>query len=214
MADGKIKLVAFDMEGVLSADPTVWEIMHGKLGTWDSHGRPYWERYQAGEFGYDRFARMDVAVWRGADVGLLREAAREVRWTDGCAEVLGALAEAGVAAAVISSGLLCVASRLEDEFGIEPIFANRAMAEGERLTGEVDMLVPYEAKGGILRSLAARGGIERAQIAAVGDSHSDVAMFREAAVSVAFRPTHASVASAATYCIDGEDLRPLLAFLL
>ena len=90
------------MEGVLSADPTVWEIMHGKLGTWDSHGRPYWERYQAGELGYDRFARMDVAVWRGAEAGLLREAAREVRWMNGCSEVLGALGEAGVTVAVPS----------------------------------------------------------------------------------------------------------------
>ena len=53
MTDHPIKLVAFDMEGCLTDDPTVWEIMHRKLNTWESHGDPYWRRYRAGEFGYD-----------------------------------------------------------------------------------------------------------------------------------------------------------------
>ena len=60
-----LRLVAFDMEGCLTDDPTVWEIMHRRLGTWDSHGRPYWDSYRRNELGYDEFARMDEAGWRG-----------------------------------------------------------------------------------------------------------------------------------------------------
>lgn len=214
MAGGKIKLVAFDMEGVLSADPTVWEIMHRKLGTWEAQGRVYWERYQRGEFGYDEFARMDVAVWRGAPSGLLHEAAREVRWTGGCGEVLGALREAGVTVAVISNGLLCVASRLQEEFGIGPVLANRVHRDGGHLTGEIDILVPYDSKGRMLRELAERSGIGPGEIAAVGDSASDVAMFREAALSIAFGQSEPSVAGAAGHRIEGGDLRPVLDLLL
>ncbi len=44
----KLRLVAFDMEGTLTCDPTVWELMHRRLGTWESHGLPYWERDAAG----------------------------------------------------------------------------------------------------------------------------------------------------------------------
>ena len=105
MAADEIKLVAFDMEGCLTADPTVWEIMHRKLGTWESHGHPYWKRYLAGEFGYDAFARMDVAVWQGAALSLLHEAAEEVPLMPGCAELLDALHEMKVDAVVELSPL-------------------------------------------------------------------------------------------------------------
>jgi len=208
-----IELVAFDMEGVLTRDPTVWEIMHRRLGVWEPQARSYWERYQAGEFPYDEFARMDTALWRGAPAGLLEQAARQVRWMDGCGEVLGALRRAGVRVVVISNGLLCVAERLAQEFDVGPVHANRALARGGALTGEIDILVPYDSKGALLRRVAAELGVPRERTAAVGDSASDIAMFREAALSIAFRPFHQSVADSAHHCVAGGDLRPVLSLL-
>ncbi len=213
MAARDINLVAFDMEGVLTDDPTVWEIMHGKVGTWESHGEPYWDRYRAGEFDYDTFARMDVAVWSGADAALLHEAAGEVKLMPGCAELLAALSDAGVHVAVISNGLLCVADRFRREFGVEHIDANRAETRDGKLTGEIDIRVPYEHKGEVLRSLAAALGLGRGETAAVGDSTSDIEMFREAAVSIAFCSSHSSVEAAATHTVTERDLRPLLDIL-
>ncbi len=210
MAKCPIKLVAFDMEGVLTDDPTVWEIMHRKLGTWESHGEPYWDRYRADEFDYDTFARMDVAVWRDAPAGLLREAAAEVPLMPGCAELMGALSDAGVDVAVISNGLHCVADRFHDEFGVGHIHANRIQALDGRLTGEIDILVPYEHKGEVLRGIAGALGVGCEEIAAVGDSPSDIEMFREAAVSVSFCPSRESVSAAATHAVVERDLRPLL----
>ena len=84
-----IELVVFDMEGTLTASPTVWELMHLKVGTWESHGLPYWERYKAGALGYDEFARLDTATWKGAPVDLLDRAVEEVPLMDGCGELLG-----------------------------------------------------------------------------------------------------------------------------
>ena len=214
MAVGPIRLVAFDMEGVLTRDPTVWEIMHRKLGVWDSHARVYWERYQAGEFPYDEFARMDTALWRDAPARVLAEAAGEVQWMAGCGEVMDALRRAGITVIVISNGLLCVAERLAREFGIGPVHANRAVTDNGRLTGEIDILVSYEAKGELLRTIESELGIDRAQVAAIGDSSSDIAMFREAGVGIAFRPFHDSVAAAADHRVDGDDLRSVLPLLL
>ncbi len=214
MPDPPIKLVAFDMEGCLTADPTVWEVMHRKLGTWHSHGLPYWERYCAGRLGYDEFARMDVAVWRGAPAELLREAAAQVPLRPGCAGLLRALEEGGVEVAVISNGLLCVAERFSRDFGARHVQANRALAAGGRLTGELEVLMPYAGKGRALAQLRARRGLSRAEVAAVGDSPSDVAMFREARLGIAFRPSHPCVAEGASHVVDGEDLAPLLDLLL
>jgi phosphoserine phosphatase len=214
MAARDIKLVAFDMEGVLTDDPTVWEIMHRKLGTWESLGEPYWDRYRAGEFDYDTFARMDVAAWGGAPAALLGQAASEVRLMAGCAELMGSLNEAGVCVAVISNGLLCVAERFREEFDVEHVCGNRAEARDGKLTGEIDIRVPYEDKGEVLRSLAAGLGLERSEIAAVGDSTSDIGMFREAAIGVAFCSSHPGVENAATHTIRDRDLRPLVDILV
>jgi len=214
MAEKKTRLVAFDMEGCLTTDPTVWEIMHRKLGTWESHGLPYWNRYRAGEFPYDEFARLDVAVWQGAGHELLLESAREVPLMPGCAQVLQTLRDAGLHLAVISNGLACAARRFQDEFGVEHVFANCVEAEDGVLTGEVDIRVPYEAKGEVLRRLAAGLGVDRSEVAAVGDSTSDIHMFREAGLGIAFRPSHPSVAEEATHQAPGEDLRVLLELLL
>ena len=214
MTEPRIKLAVFDMEGCLTDDPTVWEIMHRKLDTWESHGQSYWDRYRAGEFEYDTFARMDVAVWRGARLDLLHAAAQEVPLMPGCDELMNALSGAGVRVAVISNGLHCVADRFGDEFGVEHIHANRVETRDGSLTGEIDIEVPYDHKGRVLRNLAANLGLARDKIAAVGDSASDIEMFREAAVSIAFRPSHPSVSAAATHTVDDKDLRSLAGVLI
>ncbi len=213
MAANEIKLVAFDMEGCLTADPTVWEIMHRKLGTWDSHGLPYWNRYRAGEFGYDAFARMDVTVWQGAPLALLREAAGEVPLMPGCAEVLNKLHSRGMGVVIITIGLLCVARRFEKQLGVERIYANEIRAKDDVLTGDIELKVPYHAKGGLLRALTTEFGLERDQVASVGDSVSDIAMFRESRISIAFNPFDPAVIAAATHHIPNHDLRPILDIL-
>jgi len=214
MSHHRLCLVAFDMEGVLTAEPTLWEIMHRRLGTWESHGRRYWERYCAGEFCYDEFARMDVAVWRGAPLTWLQEAAYEVPLIAGSAEVMSRLGAGGVRLTIITNGLICLAKRLQHLWGVEFVYANDVRSEDGYLTGEIDLHVPYAAKGAVLRKLMATLGLKRGEVAAVGDSIADITMFRQAGISVAFRPTHPSVAAAATHSVCGPDLLPLLEIIL
>jgi phosphoserine phosphatase len=207
-------LVAFDMEGTLTADPTVWELMHRRLGTWESHGLRYWEQYRAGEVGYDDFARLDVAVWAGAPVALLEECAAEVPLMAGCADLLAALRRAGARTAIISNGLLTMADRLVRECGVTAAFANHALDADGRLTGDLDVRVPYEAKGRVLRRLMDDWGITAEQTAAVGDSRADAAMFREAGLGIAFRPSDPHVVSGAHHVVEAEDLGEVRRILL
>jgi len=183
-----VRLVAFDMEGCLTAEPTVWELMHRELGTWHSHGLPYWERYLAGAVHYDEFARMDVAAWRGAPEALLRQAAMRVPLVPGCAETLRKLRRAGVHLALISNGLMHLAERFRSEFGFSHVHANRALSDAGTLTGEIEIAVPYEGKGRVLKEIAATLGLRREEIASVGDSAADLAMFRESSPCDRARP--------------------------
>jgi len=209
-----LRLVAFDMEGTLTTDPTLWEIMHRKLGTWESHGARYWRRYCAGELAYDDFARLDVAAWKGAASALLDQAAAEVPLMPGCRELLDALHCRGIRTAIISNGLLRLARRLKRECGVSCALANREIVRRGSLTGGLDILVPYEAKGAALQRLMTRFRARKDQTAAVGDSRADCAMFDVAGLGIAFRPSDAFVRTRGHHVVEAPDLRQVGAILL
>jgi len=205
-----VRLVVFDMEGTLTADPTVWELMHLKTGTWESHGRPYWEQFKAGVFGYDEFARKDVAMWRGASHELLEQAVDEVPLMTGCAELLAFLGERGVRAAIVSNGLECLARRLARAFSMACVEANCVALSDGHLTGDIDIRVPFEEKGDAFLRIAEEMDVPPSQAMAVGDGAADVQMFRLAGRSVAFRPENDRVANAAGHVVTEPDLSQLI----
>jgi len=209
-----IKLVAFDMEGVLTAEPTVWELMHRTCGTWESHGLPYWDLYLAGDLQYDEFARMDVAVWAGAPVEQLDAAAADVPLMPGCRELLEEMRDSGAYVVIISNGLTRAAERFRRDFGVQRVFSNRAVEADGILTGELDLRMPYEGKGEVLEALAAELGVGPDETAAIGDSRSDMAMFQHARISVAFGACSEQVADAATHIVRNGSLLPLTQIIL
>lgn len=211
--NAELKLVVFDMEGTLTANPTVWEIMHQKVGTWESHGQPYWREFRAGRIDYDNFARMDVATWKGAAESLLDDAVGEVPLMPGCAELLRELGARGIVCAIISNGLERLGLRLAREHGIDHVLANREHVQGRKLTGGLDLLVPYAGKEQAMCDLAARLGIGMERVAAVGDGVADVAMFRRAGLSIAFMPENDAVAAQARHVVREPDLRGVLSLL-
>jgi phosphoserine phosphatase len=81
-----------------------------------------------------------------------------------------------------------------------------------RLTGELELLVPFEEKGNILARLAAEMGVRMQDVAAVGDGPADMVMFERAAFGVAFQPSSREVAAGAKHVVDQADLRLLIPF--
>lgn len=208
-----IRLAVFDMEGTLTASPTVWELMHLKVGTWESHGKPYWDLYRAGGLAYDEFARMDVAAWKGAAVDLLDRSVREVPLMPGCADLMAELNARGIPSMIISNGLERLALRLMCEFGLRRVMANRETVLDGLLTGEVELRVPFDRKAETMLAAAGEMGVAPENILAVGDGTADVAMFRAAGRSVAFVPENDRVAGEADHVVDQPDLRRLIPLL-
>lgn len=209
-----IQLVVFDMEGTLTTDPTVWEIMHLKNGTWKSHGLPYWESFRAGGLHYDKFARKDVAAWKGAPVSMLEDAVTEVPLTAGCEALLAGLRDRGIRSAIVSNGLERLGLRLAKELGIHRVAANREVVADDVLTGELEIGVPFDEKGKALLDLLGEMAVHPAEVMVVGDGIADVQMFQHAGRSVAFMAESAEVAAAADYIISEPDLRRVLEVLL
>jgi phosphoserine phosphatase len=208
-----VDLIVFDMEGTLTTDPTVWEIMHQKNGTWESHGAPYWEQFKAGAFPYDEFARLDVAAWAGAPLAMLEEAVGEVPLMPGCAELFDVIKAHGIRTAIVSNGLERLALRLAKKFSIDRVEANREVIADGLLTGGVDIRVPYEEKGEALTRIANDLNIPLSRVMAVGDGVADAAMFKLTAIGVAVGPENDHVAGAADHVIHEPDLLHIIPLL-
>lgn len=206
----EIKLVAFDMEGCLVDVPTLWEIMHRKLGTWETHGLRYWNEYLEGEYDYHDFARKDVAVWAGTPTGLLDEAVSEVPIMPGAREMFNELQARNIKVAIITNGLRCLAERLQGEFGIDHVFANQLIVRDGRVTGEIKFDVPYHYKGQCLLDLMDKEGLTPGQVAAVGDGPADLKMFEVVSHGILFNPCFDDVPEGVEHVVEEKDLTRVL----
>ena len=131
----------------------------------------------------------------------------------GCADLLRFLRDRGILAVVVSNGLERLGLRLAEELPFARVLANRELVADNTLTGELEIVVPYDAKGQALLRTAAELDVAPAHIMAVGDGSADINMFRNAARSVAFLPENEQVAAAADHVLEQPDLRRLMTFL-
>jgi phosphoserine phosphatase len=206
------------MDGVLVRDPSSWGYVHQRLGTDNDDSLM---RYLAGELDDMEFIRSDVALWREAHPGITLETIEsilgEIPLMDGFRETMDALEERGIRRAMISGGLLPLASRLGEDGGIDPVLANSVVAgPGGELTGEGVVNVLVRRKGGHVPDIIRALGLEDApgKVVAVGDSQVDTHMFRVCDLGIAFNPLDERVRRDAGAVVEGEDLRGILPHII
>jgi phosphoserine phosphatase len=212
---GPLRLVAFDMDGVLIDHVSSWAAVHDELGTDNAAAI---QAFARGAIDDREFILADVRLWRSArpelDARQLRAILARVPRMTGLVEAVAKVRAAGAVAAIISGGLRPMAEIVAQEAGIAHVRANDVVfgADG-RLADDAVVEVPLRGKAGVLRSLQQRLGIGPAQTASVGDSLFDVGLFRRSARSVAFNPLDAAVAAGAWRVVHGKDLRRAVAAL-
>ena len=190
----RVRLIAFDMDGTLTDNPSSWEHIHRRFGLWDAHADAYMKRFLAGEITYAEFSRLDALEWKGKPRRKLDAVLDEIGYAPCAQEAVSAAREAGASVALISSGLSFLASRVARELGICRVFANELAVCDGLMTGEVMVNVSIDdsarTKGTILKQLRRVLGADRAETWAVGDNWGDIEMLQEAgrACLIAPRP--------------------------
>lgn len=181
-----VKLAAFDLEGTLVKSVSGWVELHKRFGTWEK-GKEYADMFFRGEIDYATWAELDASLWRGHTREEIMEWVGTVEYMDGAGELIEFLRGNGIKIAIISSGLMCLASKVGRELGVDYVFANELVFD-ERgiITGKVRPHVDFQGKGAILRRL--KEELKPELTVAVGDGYNDIAMFREADVSIAINP--------------------------
>ncbi|MBP7165886.1 MAG: HAD-IB family phosphatase, partial [Firmicutes bacterium] len=120
----QVRLIAFDMDGTLTDNPSSWEHIHRRFGLWDAHADAYMKRFLAGEITYAEFSRLDALEWKGKPRRQLDAVLDEIGYAPCAREAVSAARDAGAAVALISSGLSFLASRVARDLGISHVFAN------------------------------------------------------------------------------------------
>ncbi|NJF24114.1 HAD-IB family phosphatase [Thermococcus sp. Bubb.Bath] len=181
-----MRLAAFDLEGTLVKSVSGWVELHKRFGTWDK-GSEYAQMFFNGEIDYATWARLDASLWRGHRREEILEWVESLEYMEGVRELFDFLRRNDFKTAILSSGLMCLASRVGKELEADYVFANELVFdENGVLTGEVYPHVDFTGKGPILRRL--KEELRPELTVAVGDGYNDIAMFREADVSIAINP--------------------------
>ncbi len=211
-------LVVFDCDGVLSVARSSWSLVHHTYG---SDNRQDLSEFFGGVIDVHEFIRRDVTRWQALQPGLTparlqQDVLPRMAPMQGAAALVSGLLDAGAAVACVSGGLDLLVRPFVEGLGIDSAltFANGLGTDASgALDGSGLVRVPPHRKDRIVHQLMDQLDLDGDDVAAIGDTHDDAAMFLPSVRGIAFNSTDARLRAAAHHVEDRPDLR-LLAPLL
>ena len=204
------KLALFDLDGTITQERSAWEYIHRRLDVWRGQAEKYQEAFLRGEIDYDRFCRLDAAIWKGMRISEVKKILMEIPVYEGLEDFLRYLRSKRIKLGIISSGLSVLADWVKENYGFDFAIANELGATDGTLNGEIKINVHYDQKGEWVQEAGRRFQASREEILAIGDGSGDVQMFRMAGLSIAFNSLSPQLNALATLCVRTMDMRDLI----
>ena len=205
------RLLALDMDSTLIRTEVVDELAE-YAGVREEVARITEEAMQ-GSIDFRESLRQRVELLQGLSVEVLDEVSRQLSITDGAKRLIQNLKTLGYKVAIISGGFTFFGKRLQEDLGIDYLYANDLEIENGRLTGRIKgEIIDGEKKAELLSSLAEQEGISLEQVIAVGDGANDLPMLNLVGLGIAFRPKPI-VRRGAKQAISNVGLDAILYFL-
>lgn len=199
----RIRLAAFDVDGVLVPVRSSWGYLHERLGVAGEASRSYrW--FMEGRIGYWEWMFLDTSLWLEARPGLTRWDLEElfgpVEPVPEAYDALRILREAGIEPVLVSGGVDVLVSKVARLLGVRHWVSPRLAfdARGFLVPGG-DPALEADRKDRAVLSLARRLGYSMREVAFIGDSYWDLRGMREACLAVAVNPVDDRVVEEADY---------------
>ena len=208
----KIKLVFFDMDGVLADTISSWKSIHDYFGTSNEQSV---DDYLRGNIDDLEFIRRDISLWKTNGSLTTKDVVQNILFDtplmEGAEECIAFLRKKNIKTAIVSAGLDILAEKVAEELGIDYVFAN-GLKQDERgqLTGEGTLQVQLIYKDKNVKNLAKKLGIPLEKCAAIGNSCFDVPMFETSGLGIAFNPEDECVKKSADVVVEGKDLSKVI----
>ena len=204
------KLVAFDLDGTLTAERSIWGYIHKKVDKWYGYAEKYQSQFLQGKISYRQFCGLDAKMWKGMRVDQLRHIVRAVPFNPGVDELTSLLKGLGLRLTLVSSGLSLLSEWVEEKYGFDYAVSNRLLHKDDVLTGEVEIKVHYDRKAEWLQSIKDIFRVRSHEIIAIGDSIGDMEMFEMAGYSISFNSSSHKLDQIANVVIKGNDLSHII----
>lgn len=205
----RIKLIAFDLDGVLIDGCGSWREVHGGLGTTEQ-AKKHADEYRAGKINFDEWARKDASLWYGVEIERIKEILYNVELMPGIEGTIPRL-NGRYKIGIISGGLQIMADRIKDKFRMDYAIGNSLLVKDSRVSG-IDQLVDFHGKGKVLEMVAKENGVALDECAVIGDFINDLPMFEIAGFRIAFNPKSDEIVEMADEVIYEKDLTKILPF--
>lgn len=209
-------LVCFDMDGTLTNIRSTWKWVHQCLGTSNEKGYQDFVNQKITE---EEFMRSDISAWKSARPGLsvrdLIKIFQQTPLVDGIQETVASLQACGMRCVIISGGIDIAAEMLANEFGFDGYIADRLQTDDEgRLTGEGIKVVDLADKGVWVRKFIDKYGTTGERTVSIGNSFTDIPMFKNSGLSIAFNPLDEYTSGAATYTVRSGNISDVLDYII
>jgi phosphoserine phosphatase len=209
-----IKLIAFDLDGVILDQEVSWREIHKALGTYDEDAlEKLRQEHLAGKISYKEWGDRELSVWKEIPYAKAAKVVSKLKFIPGAKETISELKKRGYKLAIISSGgLLNVLEPTLKKMGFDYVYMNDAEEANGIMTGNIIANVPHNEKREVLSQIAKKEQISLEHCAVVGDSINDRSMFRAAGFSIAFCSGDEMLKRAAKVIVDKKDLREVLPY--
>ncbi len=206
----QFRLVAFDLDGTLTREPSIWEYIHKQLSKWYGFAEDYQKQFLAGKISYEEFCERDAQIWKGMKVEELLEIVKTVPFHPGVGGLIHYLKQKGLKLSLVSSGLSLLSDWVHQRYGFDYSVSNDLLHQNGILTGRVKIRVRYDKKAEWVKKIVKKFGMKPEEVIAIGDSKGDMDMFQMVGFSVAFNSSCKDLNQIATVCIPSQDLSDII----
>lgn len=212
----KYDLVCFDMDGVLTPMRSSWCWIHQCFGV---DNEPAYNAYINGMIDEMEFMRRDIALWKSVkpDVSIsdLVRLFKDMPLIGGIQETVACLDANGIRCVIVSGGIDLAARMIAGEFGFDDYIADEIASYPDgALTGEGIMNVNLQDKGINVRDFIKRYDTVPERTVSIGNSFTDIPMFKNSGMSIAFNPTDIYTEEAATHTLRTSNIADVLDLIL
>jgi len=184
------RLVCFDMDSTLIQTEVIDKL--AELAGVGDEVKTITESAMQGEIGFNESFIKRMKLLKGLNEDVLHDVAINLPITKGAKRLIDTLKSYGFKTAILSGGFEYFGRYLQNELGIDYVYANQLEIKNGVLTGGyLGEIVDGNRKAEYLKEIAKKEGINISQTIAVGDGANDMPMLNLAGLGIAFhaKPT-------------------------
>jgi phosphoserine phosphatase len=181
-----VKLIFFDMDGVLTVEKSSWFYVNNRLGI---NNRENYINYMKGNLGYEEFFKLDLRHWveHKAKRDYIISILNEIQESPGIESVMSYLKRNKIIVVIVSGGISWLSDRLAKKYPIDQAYSNIIYSDSNgNIIPDGKVMVNPIKKDIIMKKVMEKYNVNADECIAVGDSESDFSMYKAVPNFLAF----------------------------